>query len=64
MATNDRLPKILEILLEVDFESPSPICTVVLCFPHDNAVRPKNISELIPPARKIEFESCKQLKAR
>ena len=27
-------------------------------------VRPKNISELMPRARKIEFESCKKLKTR
>ena len=29
-----------------------------------NSVRPKNISDLIPAARKIEFESCKELKTR
>ena len=28
------------------------------------SVRPKDISELILPARKIEFESCKKLKTR
>ena len=26
---------------------------------HDHTVRPKNVSVLIPAARKIEFDSCK-----